>query len=132
MSVPSPQHEYAPPAIDPTNRRFWEATRQGQLMLGFCNFTGRYFFHPRGVSPFGLSTDVSLKAAVGAGTIYSVSVVRSKEPYAIAFVELSEGPRILTNIVDCNVDALRIGQAVRLVFRATAANGPPLPLFVPA
>ena len=50
------------------------------------------------------------------GTIYSWSVERrANPPYAIAFVTLAEGPTMLSTIVDCDLDAIRIGQAVRVV-----------------
>ncbi len=66
------------------------------------------------------------------GTIYTFSVMRrAKEPYAIAYVTLAEGPTMLTNIVDCDFDALAIGQPVSVVFQDTE-NGPPVPMFRPA
>jgi uncharacterized OB-fold protein len=56
---------------------------------------------------------------------------RAKEPYAIAYVTLAEGPTMMTNIVDCDFDALRVGQPVAVVFKDTE-NGPPVPMFKPA
>jgi uncharacterized OB-fold protein len=55
---------------------------------------------------------------------------RAKEPYAIAYVTLAEGPTMMTNIVDCDFDALDIGQPVAVVFAATE-DGPPVPMFKP-
>jgi hypothetical protein len=55
---------------------------------------------------------------------------RAKEPYAIAYVTLAEGPTMMTNIVDCDFDALRIGQPVNVVLAATE-DGPPVPMFKP-
>ena len=52
-------------------------------------------------------------------------------PYAIAYVTLAEGVTMLTNIVDCDLDKLRIGQDVRLVFKPTD-GGPPVAMFAPA
>ncbi|HVB68374.1 MAG TPA: OB-fold domain-containing protein [Acetobacteraceae bacterium] len=52
-------------------------------------------------------------------------------PYAIAYVTLAEGPTMLTNIVDCDLDSIRIGQKVALRFVPTE-GGPPLPMFTPA
>ena len=49
-------------------------------------------------------------------------------PYAIAYVTLAEGPTMMSNIVDCDLDAIRIGQRVRLVFKP-AENGQPVPMF---
>lgn len=119
------------PAVDPTNRPFFEAAREGRLLVGRCLDTGKHFFYPRGVSPFTLSTNVELVQASGRGTIYSVTVMRGPAPHAVAYVELEEGPRIFTNIVDCDLDMLRIGQPVTLTFRP-AEDGQPMPVFRPS
>ena len=50
-------------------------------------------------------------------------------PYAIAYVTLREGPSLQTNIVDCDIDRLKIGQKVKVVFKPT--DGAPLPFFTP-
>ena len=68
----------------------------------------------------------------GQATIYSFSVMqRAPVPYAIAYVTLEDGPTMMTNIVDCDFSALRIGQQVRLIFKPTE-DGPPVPMFTPA
>ncbi len=120
------------PIPDPTTKPFWDAAREGRLMIGRCRETGRHFFPPRGVSPFTLSTEVELVPASGHGTVYSFTVMRVAAPYVPAMVELPEGPRIFTNIVDCDFAALRIGMAVRLVWKPTEGDGPPVPMFAPA
>jgi uncharacterized OB-fold protein len=56
---------------------------------------------------------------------------RVPEPYAIAYVKLDGGPTMLTNIVDCDFDALSVGQKVKLVFK-TSQEGSRLPMFTPA
>ena len=73
-------------------------------------------------------TDVS-----GFGTIYSVSVTRRAGPipYAIAYVKLDEGFTLLTNIVDCDLDSLRIDQRVKVSFKPTE-GGAMIPMFTPA
>ena len=64
--------------------------------------------------------------------IYTFSVMRRvKEPYIIAHVTLAEGPTMLTNIVACDADDVRIGQAVAVVFQDTD-NGAPVPMFMGA
>ncbi len=64
--------------------------------------------------------------------VYSYSVMRRAEiPYAIAYVTLDEGVTMMTNIVDCDLDQIRVGQRVRLVFKPTE-GGPPVPAFTPA
>ncbi|MFC7554588.1 Zn-ribbon domain-containing OB-fold protein [Pseudoroseomonas wenyumeiae] len=68
--------------------------------------------------------------ASGKGTIYTFSIMRAKTPYVIAYVELAEGPRIMTNIVHCDMAALQVGQPVRLTFVDSEA-GQPVPMFTP-
>ena len=66
------------------------------------------------------------------GTIYSYSVMRrAPVPYAMAYVTLAEGPRMVTNIVDCDLDKLKVEQPVKVVFKPSD-GGPPLPMFTPA
>ena len=68
----------------------------------------------------------------GNGTIYSLSIMeRAQVPYAIAYVTLEEGPTMMTNIVDCDLKSLKIGQKVKLKFVPTE-GGPPVPMFTPA
>ena len=117
---------------DPTNKPYFDAAREGRLIIGLCKDTGKHFWYPRGCSPFTLSNNVELVEAKGTGTIYSYSVMRTKEPYAIAYVELDEGVRVFTNIVDCDLDALKIGQKVKVVFKPTQGDSPPATMFTPA
>jgi uncharacterized OB-fold protein len=119
------------PIPDPTTEPFWEAATDGRLMVGLCRDTGRHFFPPRGVSPFTLSPNVDLVPASGRGTLYSFTVMRTQQPYIPAMVELAEGPRIFTNLVDVAPEEVRIGMALRVAFRATE-GGPPVPMFAPA
>jgi uncharacterized OB-fold protein len=119
------------PIPDPMTAPFWEAAKDGRLMIGRCKDTGRHFFPPRGVSPFTLSTKVELVPATGRGTLYSWTVMRTKEPYIPAMVELAEGPRMFTNLVDVEFAAIRIGMPVRVVFKPTD-GGPPVPMFTAA
>jgi hypothetical protein len=56
---------------------------------------------------------------------------RVSPPYALAYVTLDEGVSMMTNIVECDFDAIRIGQRVRVVFVPTE-GGPPVPMFRPA
>ncbi len=69
--------------------------------------------------------------ARGTGTIYSYSIARGKEPFCVAYVQLDEGPTMLTNIVDTDLDALECGQKVRVVFVASENGGAPVPMFTP-
>jgi uncharacterized protein len=119
------------PIVTVESAPFWNAARQGRFVVPTCGACGKAHWYPRAVCPFCGAEQIEWRAASGAGAIYSFSVMRrAKEPYAIAYVTLAEGPTMLTNIVDCDFDTLRIGQSVRVVFGETE-NGPPVPMFRP-
>jgi len=110
---------------------FWDAARQGRFMIPICTACDRTHWYPRAICPFCASDKVRWRDASGRGTIYTFSVMRRvKEPYIIAHVTLAEGPTMLTNIVDCDAETLRIGQPVTIVFKQ-AENGQPVPMFTP-
>jgi uncharacterized protein len=111
---------------------FWNAAREGRFALPTCAACGKAHWYPRAVCPFCDTGKIEWRAASGRGTIYTFSVMRrAREPYAIAYVTLAEGPTMLTNVVDCDFDALSIGQPVSVVFKETE-KGPPVPMFRPA
>jgi uncharacterized protein len=119
------------PTVYPETQEYWDAAAQGRLMVKQCNACGEHHHYPRSFCPFCFSERTQWRQASGRGTIYSYSVMRrATTPYAIAYVTLEEGPTMMTNIVDCDFGLLRIGQPVKLTFRATE-GGPPLPMFTP-
>jgi hypothetical protein len=121
----------APPP-NPETKAFWEAASQGKLLIKRCKACGQAHYYPRALCPFCGSDATEWQAAVGSGTVYSYSVMRRAEvPYAIAYVTLDEGVTMMTNLVDCSLDAIRIGQRVRVVFKPTE-GGAPVPMFTPA
>jgi uncharacterized OB-fold protein len=122
MKIPSPP-------INPENKPFFDAAREGKLLLGKCSSCGGLHYYPRAICPFCFNEKIQWVEAKGKGTLYSYSVMRRvPEPYAIAYVTLDEGVTMLTNMVDCDLDRLRIGDAVRLVFKA-AEGGEMIPMF---
>ena len=124
------QDAYA--AAYPETRPFWEAAAEGRLLLKACRACGRAHWYPKVVCPFCHSDDLEWREASGRGTIYTYSVMRRVEvPYVLAYVTLEEGPTLMTNIVDCDVDSVRIGQAVQVRFRQ-APQGRTVPVFAPA
>lgn len=132
MTTMASNRAIPPISTDPTNKPYFDAASAGKLLVGLCKDTGKHFFYPRSCSPFTLSPNVEWVEARGTGTIYSFTVMRTKEPYCVAYVELDEGPRVFTNIVDTDLDALSIGQKVRVVFKPTTGEGPPATMFTPA
>jgi uncharacterized protein len=123
--------ELAPPVITVESKAFFDAARQGRFLIPVCTACDRAHWYPRAICPFCASDKVEWREASGRGTVYTFSIMRRvKEPYIIAHVTLAEGPTMLTNIVACDADDLRIGQAVTVVFQDTD-HGLPVPLFKP-
>lgn len=119
------------PTASPETKAFWDAASDGKFVLPRCSVCGKTHWYPRAICPHCFGDCTAWSEASGTGTIYSYSVMRrAPEPYAIAYVTLAEGPTMLTNLVGCDFDALRIGQAVRLQWVATD-GGPPVPCFTP-
>jgi uncharacterized OB-fold protein len=131
--TPSAQSRTFPaPPVNPETRPYWDGAAAGTLMLKRCRACGEPHHYPRSICPFCFSDQTEWTQASGRGTIYSFSVLRRVPvPYAIAYVTLEEGVTMMTNIVDCDLDALRIGQRVRVVFKPSD-GGPPIPTFTPA
>ncbi len=120
------------PPITPEGEVFWKAAAEGRFLIRRCAACTRAHWYPRALCPFCMSERTAWEEASGRGTIYSYSPMRrAPEPFTLAYVTLAEGPTMLTNLVDCDVDRLAIGQAVRVVFKPTE-GGPPVPCFTPA
>jgi uncharacterized OB-fold protein len=107
------------PWPNPTTRPFFEAAREHRLVLQRCPRDG-FFFYPRSRCPRCLGADWEWCSASGRGVVHSFTVDRvghlpgleQAVPYAIAIVELAEGPRLSARIVGCDVESLRVGDAV--------------------
>jgi uncharacterized OB-fold protein len=117
---------------DSATEPYWSAAKEGVLKIRRCTACAKPHFYPRPLCPFCLG-DTEWVSASGLGTIYSVTVTRRAGPipYALAYVALDEGVTMLTNIVDCDLDTLRIGDRVKVCFKP-AAEGAAVPMFTPA
>ncbi len=131
MSTPSNDRTLSAPLEDPSTEYFWNSAREGMLCTRSCKHCGKLHWYPRPLCPF-CQGDTEWQQLSGLGEIYSVSVTRKAGPvpYAIAYVTLDEGITMLTNIVDCDLDALRIGQRVKVCFKP-AEGGARIPMFTP-
>jgi uncharacterized protein len=113
------------PTIEDETRPFWDAAKAGQLMIAKCGGCGKVHYYPRPMCPHCWSEDVSLTPASGKGTLYTWSTVFMNDlppfkemlPYVAAQVDLEEGVRVTTNIIDCDPKDLAIGMPVTLAFR---------------
>lgn len=124
-------HSYPAPVINVEIERYFDGAAAGRLLLKKCNVCGKTHFYPRALCPFCFADRTEWFESCGKGIIYSYSVMRRVEPvFAIAYVTLEEGVTMLSHIVDYENHGLRIGQSVKVVFKASD-SGSLIPLFTP-
>lgn len=127
------------PTPDPETKPFWDAAREEKLLIKRCGDCGEAYFYPRPFCPRCWSEDVRWEEASGRATLYTYSVVYQNDlppfpervPYVAAVVDLEEGPRMMSNIVDCDVSELRVGMPLEVTFRKET-DEITLPVFRPA
>ncbi|TWF47418.1 Zn-ribbon domain-containing OB-fold protein [Neorhizobium alkalisoli] len=120
------------PEPSPDSLPFWQAANRGEFLIKQCEECDQAHWYPRPCCPFCASAKTVWRQASGRGKIYSYSYLRRMaEPYVIAYVTLEEGPTMMTNIVDCDPEALSIGQPVTLVFKPSQDGEQAVPLFRP-
>ena len=126
---------------EPDTQAFWEGAQQGQLKYQRCDACQAVVFTPRAHCTACGSGKLSWHTSKGAGTIYTYSVVRqNRSPafaelgaYVVAYVDLDEGFRMMTNIVgvaDPTKD-VHVGQRVQVEFEQQSSGDYPIPLFRP-
>lgn len=132
MSTPYAPRPFPAPDEQPDNTAFWQAAREGRLLIKVCDACHKPHWYPRVLCPFCMG-NTHWEEASGEGAIYTFSVMRRgvKNPYCIAYVRLDEGVTMMSNIVDCDLDSVRIGQRVRVQFSPSSEEGAPVPTFVP-
>jgi uncharacterized protein len=119
------------PETNPETKPFWDGCAAKKLIIPFCVDTKKPIWYPRAISPFTFGA-VEWKEVSGKGKVYSYSVMeRAKPVYTIAYVELAEGTRMMTNIVNCDTKTIKIGMDVKLTWVDTEGSVP-MPCFEPA
>ncbi|MGF7160372.1 hypothetical protein FHS85_001995 [Rhodoligotrophos appendicifer] len=126
------------PVVDPGTEPYWSALRDNKLMLKHCRACNQAHFYPRELCPHCFSDDLDWIEASGKGVIYSYTIARrpagpafkADAPYVVALIDLAEGPRMMTNIVTDDVEAVRIGDPVEVAFEAVTEEIT-LPKFTP-
>ena len=125
------------PVPTPETQHFWDGCRDGKLLLQRCNDTGRAYFPPRPFSPYTGKRNVSVFEASGKGVLYSYVINQRPAkgfdaPYAIAIVQLAEGVRMMTNIVECEQTPEALVLDMPLTVKFEAHGDIAVPLFRPA
>jgi uncharacterized OB-fold protein len=129
---------FEPPASEAA-ARFWNATRQRRLVLPWCTVCELPIWYPREVCPRCLDDAIEWRSASGVGAVHAVSVQHrpgpgrepAAGPYTVALVDLAEGVRIMSNVVGCPPETVRVGMDVRVAWHPLS-DGRHLPQFEPA
>ena len=124
-----PEHDSEP---------FWKATAEHRLTYQTCDDCATVVFYPRQHCPSCGSPNVSWRDSSGLGAVYTFSVVRQNRssafrdlvPYVVAWIDLDEGFRLMSNVVDTNPNDVKVGMRVRVQWEDH--DGLALPLFAPA
>ncbi|MBL1081952.1 Zn-ribbon domain-containing OB-fold protein [Streptomyces actinomycinicus] len=118
-----PRHDV--PEADAFTRPYWEAAAEGRLLIRRCGACGRAHHYPREFCPHCWSEEVTWEEAGGRAVLYTWSTVHHNDlppfgdrtPYVAAVVDLAEGPRMMTEVVDCAEAELAAGMPLGVTFR---------------
>ena len=114
-----------PRPIDPElSRPFWEAAKRHELVMPRCKKCDHLFFYPRSECPRCFANDLEWVKVSGRGRLHAFTVVRQPAnaaftgdaPYVYAVVQLDEGPRMVSNVVGCNIEDVRVDMPLEVVF----------------
>jgi|SRR5581483_4422766 len=120
---------------DSDTRPYWEGLARGELRIQRCDSCSRAIFYPRSLCPHCHADKLSWIVASGRGTIYSYTVAyqafgmfADEVPFIVAIVELAEGVRMMSRIIDVPRERVSIGLPVQVTFE-TAGENVTLPYF---
>lgn len=127
------------PSITGETKPFWEAARRGEFLIQRCDDCKEHQWYPRGFCSHCWSTNIRYVRASGKGTLWTYTITYQNRspgfseevPYVLALVELEEGVKVFTNIIQCNPRDVRIGMPVEVAF-VPATPQVQVPMFKPA
>ncbi|QNG38812.1 acyl dehydratase [Geodermatophilaceae bacterium NBWT11] len=112
------------PVPTPVSAPYWAALREHRVRIQYSPSSGQWVFYPRLLAPGTLADDLEWREISGAGHLYSFTVATratappwaGRSPQHLAIVELAEGPRLTTELVDVEGTDLHIGMSLDPVF----------------
>lgn len=115
------------PEVNSLTAPFWEYCKKHELRMQYCNECKQWIWYPKAVCPnCGKKESIEWVRLSGKGKIYSYTIIRqvidnsesfNKDiPFIIALVELDEGPRIYSNVINATADSASIGDRVEVIF----------------
>lgn len=119
------------PEPSPVSAPFWDATRERRLVVQWCGSCDRGVHYPRLLCPTCRAADLDWRELSGNAVVHAHAThhPRGADPsYCVALVDLAEGIRMLSNVVDCDPDDVSVGQALRLAW-LPLPDGRNLPVF---
>lgn len=127
------------PTIEGESQPFWDAAKEHRFLIARCGSCERVHHYPRPFCPYCWSEDVAWVEASGRATLYTYSTVfmndmppfRDRLPYLAAVVDLEEGPRVMTNLVDVDSSDLEIGMPLEVAYQQISPDVT-VPVFRPA
>ena len=114
---------------DSDSRPYWEGIAQRELRIQQCNTCSKAVFYPRSICPHCHSDTLSWIVASGAGSIYSYTVAHQgfgafaeDVPFVVAIIELEEGTRMMSRIVDTPYERIVVGAKVQVTFERVSED----------
>ncbi|HEY1653010.1 MAG TPA: Zn-ribbon domain-containing OB-fold protein [Acidimicrobiales bacterium] len=124
------------PVLTEDNHWFWDAARDGKIVAQKCSGCHRFRHPPRPMCPWCHSLQFEITELSGQGEVYSYSALHHPQnpafeyPVIAALIDLEEGVRVLSNLVDVEPGDVRIGMVVVVDFRPTLHDAQ-VPVFRP-
>jgi uncharacterized OB-fold protein len=126
MAEEKPAKKYSKPLphLDEESRPWWEALQRHELYIQKCRECGDVRYYPRAMCTNCMSSNTEWVKCSGRGKVYTFTATyqnnvpgfRESLPYIMAYVELDEGIKMLTNLVDCQPDQVKIDMPVEVVY----------------
>lgn len=121
-----PEYDAPLPVPDPVTRPFWDSLKAHAIQLQKCGGCGRFLYYPRAVCPDCMSDDLAWTSVSGRGVVHAFTIPHrhpnpafaARAPFVVALVELDEGVRMLSNLVeiDPSPEAVTVGMPVEIVY----------------
>jgi uncharacterized OB-fold protein len=115
-----------PSPITPEAQPYWDGLKENKLMLPKCDDCGKPFFYPRALCPNCHSRNIGWMQASGRGKLYSFQIAhrslsrafKVELPCVMAMIELEEGPRMMSNLINIEPDpsVIKCDMPVEVVF----------------
>lgn len=113
------------PEMDPEEKPFWENLKAHEMKIQHCSDCESWFFPPRAICPHCLSENYVWTPVSGRGEVYAVTTfhlsfhpgyTKDDLPYNVSIIKLEEGMRMVSNVVGCPVDQVKIGMPVEVIY----------------